>query len=147
MSTGDKHRTKTETLLEVQAEELQADEVQAEEQDKVPDASGAESDRLEMLAALEDRHAEDVAADRAASVSLIELAEVLDEHKLWVESGGDAGAKALGESAYLRGLLVLRLGDNPISKSSAAALAGSPLGKRLAVMEWETSPSAPPFMN
>lgn len=98
MSTGDKHRTKTETLLEVQAEELQADEVHAEEQadtaDK-PDAKTAqETDRLEMLAALEDRHAEDVAADRAASVSLIELAEVLDEHKLWVESGGDAGAKA-----------------------------------------------------
>ena len=94
MSTGDKHRTKTETLLEVQAEEPQAEEVQAEEQVKTADAADAETDRLEMLAELEDRHAGDVAADRAASVSLIELAEVLDEHKLWVESGGDAGAKA-----------------------------------------------------
>ena len=83
MSTGDKDSAKTETLVAVQAEE----------QVKTPDVTDAETDRLEMLAALEDRHAEDVAADRAASVSLIELAEVLDEHKLWVESGGDPAPK------------------------------------------------------
>ena len=29
-----------------------------------------------------------------SNVSLIELAVILDEHKLWVESGGDSGAKA-----------------------------------------------------
>ncbi len=29
-----------------------------------------------------------------ASISLLELAEVLDQHRLWVESGGETGAKA-----------------------------------------------------
>jgi uncharacterized protein YjbI with pentapeptide repeats len=29
-----------------------------------------------------------------AGISLLELAEVLDQHRLWVESGGDSGAKA-----------------------------------------------------
>src|SRR5205823_1741983 len=48
---------------------------------------------------------------------------------------GPAAAQALGKSAHLRGLLVLRLADNSISESSAAALAASPLGQRLAVLE------------
>src|SRR4029077_1879311 len=34
------------------------------------------------------------AADGLAGISLIELAEVLDQHRLWVESGGESGAKA-----------------------------------------------------
>jgi uncharacterized protein YjbI with pentapeptide repeats len=29
-----------------------------------------------------------------AGISLLELAEVLDQHRNWVESGGDSGAKA-----------------------------------------------------
>ena len=45
MSTGDKHRTKTETLLEVQAEEPQAEEVQAEEQVKTADGRERFADR------------------------------------------------------------------------------------------------------
>ena len=32
--------------------------------------------------------------DSLASISVIELAEVLDQHRLWVESGGETGAKA-----------------------------------------------------
>ncbi len=47
---------------------------------------------------------------------------------------GDRAAEALEASEYLRDLLVLLLGRNPIGKSSAAALARSPLGKRLAVL-------------
>ena len=34
------------------------------------------------------------AAESSAEISLLDLAEVLDQHKTWVESGGDAGAKA-----------------------------------------------------
>jgi uncharacterized protein YjbI with pentapeptide repeats len=33
-------------------------------------------------------------ADLSAVISLIDLAEVLDQHKLWVETGGESGAKA-----------------------------------------------------
>src|SRR5262249_1011466 len=46
---------------------------------------------------------------------------------------GAAAALALGESAHLSRLLVLRLADNPINEQSAATLAASPLGQRLAV--------------
>jgi hypothetical protein len=54
-----------------------------------------------------------------------------------------AGVRALGESAHLRGLVILRLGDNPINESAAATLAASPLGQRLAVLELEDAPPAP----
>src|SRR6266852_6190540 len=30
----------------------------------------------------------------SAGISLIELAEILDQHKIWVESGGESGIKA-----------------------------------------------------
>ena len=30
----------------------------------------------------------------AAGISLLELAEILDQHKMWVESGGESGVKA-----------------------------------------------------
>jgi hypothetical protein len=40
-------------------------------------------------------------------------------------------------------LLVLRLADNPISEPAAAALAASPLGRRLAVLEVKIPPRAP----
>jgi uncharacterized protein YjbI with pentapeptide repeats len=81
MFIGDEHATKAETLCEVQV----ADQRETPE---------TRTDKLEMLAELEDRQPHTVAADRPSSVSLIELAEVLDEHKLWVESGGDSGVKA-----------------------------------------------------
>jgi uncharacterized protein (TIGR02996 family) len=53
---------------------------------------------------------------------------------------GAAATLALGESAHLRGLLVLRLGDNPINEQAAAALTASPLGQRLAVLELQDAP-------
>jgi uncharacterized protein (TIGR02996 family) len=56
---------------------------------------------------------------------------------------GAAGAVALGESAHLRGLLVLRLADNRINESAASTLAASPLGRRLAVLELVDPPPAP----
>src|SRR5580700_3884015 len=34
------------------------------------------------------------AAENSIGISLIDLAEILDQHKLWVESGGETGAKA-----------------------------------------------------
>jgi uncharacterized protein YjbI with pentapeptide repeats len=34
------------------------------------------------------------ASEETIGISLLELAEILDQHKIWVESGGDAGAKA-----------------------------------------------------
>jgi Ran GTPase-activating protein (RanGAP) involved in mRNA processing and transport len=48
---------------------------------------------------------------------------------------------ALGESEHLRGLLVLRLADNPTDEEGAAALAASPLGKRLTVLEFVDAPA------
>jgi uncharacterized protein (TIGR02996 family) len=49
-------------------------------------------------------------------------------------------ALALGESAHLRGLLVLRLAGNDISKAAAANLAASPLGQRLGALELKDRP-------
>lgn len=60
---------------------------------------------------------------------------------------GVAATRALGAAEHLRGLLVLRLADNPIRESAAAALRTSPLGRRLAVLEFENplpDPPAPP---
>jgi uncharacterized protein YjbI with pentapeptide repeats len=106
MSIGNEHGTKTETLCEIQAAE----------QHETPEH---EADRLEMLAELDAKHtstlSEELAGEGAglsdakysaevssdtintapsSGVSLIELAQILDEHKLWVESGGDFGVKA-----------------------------------------------------
>lgn len=50
----------------------------------------------------------------------------------------------LGGTEHLRELLVLRLADNQISTASAAALAASPLGKRLAVLELGDLPGSAP---
>ena len=37
----------------------------------------------------------EVSAEEAAgSISLLDLAEILDQHKMWVESGGESGVKA-----------------------------------------------------
>jgi hypothetical protein len=74
-------------------------------------------------------------ADSSASKSLLELD--LSQNGL-----GTAAADALGESEHLRGLLILRLADNPlISDAVAAALDVSPLGRRLAVLELDDQPS------
>ena len=50
---------------------------------------------------------------------------------------GTAAAEALGGSAHLRGLLVLRLGDNSMSELVASSMATSPLSQRLAVLEFD----------
>jgi uncharacterized protein (TIGR02996 family) len=52
---------------------------------------------------------------------------------------GATAALALSKSAHLRSLLVLRLEDNPISETAVAALAASPLGRRLAAFDPEHS--------
>ena len=54
-----------------------------------------------------------------------------------------AATLALGESAHLRRLLILRLADNRIKGPAAATLVASPLGQRLAVLELEDAPPAP----
>ena len=58
---------------------------------------------------------------------------------------GATAAQALGASAQLRELLVLRLTDNPMNQSDAlvGALTASPLGHRLAVLDMEQAPSRP----
>jgi hypothetical protein len=74
----------------------------------------------------------------AGSPGSDELLEVdLSQNRL-----GAAAALALSESAHLRGLLVLRLVDNPINEQAAAFLAASALGQRLAVLELKDAPPA-----
>jgi uncharacterized protein (TIGR02996 family) len=52
---------------------------------------------------------------------------------------GPAATRALGKSKHLRGLLVMHLADNPlITEPVATALAASPVGKRLAVLELDS---------
>jgi uncharacterized protein (TIGR02996 family) len=52
---------------------------------------------------------------------------------------GAAGAQALGAATHLRALLVLRLEDSRLGEA-AAALAASPLGRRLAALELDGAP-------
>jgi uncharacterized protein (TIGR02996 family) len=66
-------------------------------------------------------------AGSPGSDGLLELD--LDHNKL-----SAAGLKALGASQYLRGLLVLRLGDDAIGRVEAADLRASPLGLRLSAL-------------
>lgn len=47
-----------------------------------------------MLADIQDVQSKSPAEETAASISLIDLAEILDQHKVWVESGGESGNKA-----------------------------------------------------
>jgi uncharacterized protein YjbI with pentapeptide repeats len=49
---------------------------------------------LHMLAEFPDKQAQPIVSNDGVSLSLIELAEILDEHKTWVESNGDSGVKA-----------------------------------------------------
>jgi uncharacterized protein (TIGR02996 family) len=54
-----------------------------------------------------------------------------------------AAALALAESEHLRNLLILRLDSNKISDRARTKLAGSPLGKRLAILEVRDEDSIP----
>ena len=47
-----------------------------------------------MLAEIQEVHSQSPAEESAAAISLIDLAEILDQHKMWVESGGESGNKA-----------------------------------------------------
>jgi len=54
-----------------------------------------------------------------------------------------AAARALGQTENLQALLVLRLADNSINDADVAALRSSPLGRRVAVLEFQDEPPAP----
>src|ERR1700723_2338575 len=47
-----------------------------------------------MLAEIEDTQKHVTAEEAAGAISLLDLAEILDQHKMWVESGGETGVKA-----------------------------------------------------
>ncbi|MGB2590977.1 MAG: pentapeptide repeat-containing protein, partial [Candidatus Acidiferrum sp.] len=48
----------------------------------------------EMLAEIQESQSHLSAEEATGSISLIDLAEILDQHKIWVESGGESGVKA-----------------------------------------------------
>src|ERR1700681_371618 len=150
MSIANEPETKTGTLCEIQALDQ-------------PEMSVSEIDKLEMLAALEEKPAKPVAVEEASaesgrlsaanqssdvhssdvqssevsaahaldltpvgtqpsSIPLIELAQILDEHKMWVESGGEAGVKADLTGANLAGadLTGVNLQDAILTKTNLA---------------------------
>ena len=47
-----------------------------------------------MLAEIQESQNHLTAEEATGSISLIDLAEILDQHKIWVESGGESGVKA-----------------------------------------------------
>src|SRR3981081_324281 len=47
-----------------------------------------------MASELKSMPAEISPADESRGITLLDLAEVLDQHKIWVESGGESGVKA-----------------------------------------------------
>lgn len=47
-----------------------------------------------MLAEIQDSQSHISAEEATGSISLIDLAEILDQHKLWVETGGESGVRA-----------------------------------------------------
>lgn len=49
---------------------------------------------FQMLAEIQDMQGQSAPEDSAATIALIDLAEILDQHKMWVESGGESGNKA-----------------------------------------------------
>ncbi|MDQ1405124.1 MAG: hypothetical protein QOG55_753 [Acidobacteriaceae bacterium] len=61
-------------------------------------------------------------ATQPSSIPLIELAQILDEHKMWVESGGEAGVKADLTGANLAGadLTGVNLQDAILTKTNLA---------------------------
>jgi uncharacterized protein YjbI with pentapeptide repeats len=147
MSIANQPATKTGTLREIEA--LGQPETSASEIDKLEmlaaldeqptkqiatEVSADEShsttaNRAEVHSSGDsDSHALDLAlaAIEPSSIPLIELAQILDEHKLWAESGGDAGAKADLTGANLAGadLTGVNLQDAILTK---AKLAGADL--------------------
>jgi uncharacterized protein YjbI with pentapeptide repeats len=146
MSIANEPETKTGTVCEIQALDQ-------------PEMSVSEMDKLEMLAALEEKPAKAMAAEvsanagdlptanqsdvlssdaqfsevsathaldltavatRPSSIPLIELAQILDEHKMWVESGGETGTKADLTGANLTGadLTGVNLQDAILTKAN-----------------------------
>jgi uncharacterized protein (TIGR02996 family) len=91
-----------------------------------------------------DKGAELLAGDPLRPWRTLPLADTLLEVDLSQNGLGAAAAQALGGSAHLGKLLVLRVADNPMNESAAAALAASPLGQRLAVLDLENSPPPEP---
>src|ERR1700730_16890851 len=69
-----------------------------------------------------DSHAFDLTSEatQPSSIPLIELAQILDEHKMWVESGGETGAKADLTGANLAGadLTGVNLQDAILTKAN-----------------------------
>src|SRR6266436_2291170 len=71
-----------------------------------------------MVSKVKSTPAEISTADESRGITLLDLAEVLDQHKIWVESGGESGTKAdlcganlMGATLYgAEGLWVGRLG-------------------------------------
>ena len=63
---------------------------------QIPETLGAEAgeETLGPVAGEGDDFAGEAAGNDVAGVSLIELAEILDAHKMWVETGGEAGISA-----------------------------------------------------
>jgi uncharacterized protein YjbI with pentapeptide repeats len=148
MSIANEPATKTGTLCEIQATDQP--EMSASEMDKLemlaaleePPAkasdaeASAEAGRLpvanqssEVQASVQPPEASDLDAldlaivgMKASSIPLIELAQILDEHKMWVESGGDAGAKADLTGANLTGadLTGVNLQDAILTKANLA---------------------------
>ena len=154
MSIANQPDTNTGTLCEIQATD----------QPEIPES---EMDKVEMLAALEEKpakamgveasadagrlpsanqssdthsselHSTDLQSSEApdsrafdlpavgtqpSSIPLIELAQILDEHKMWVESGGETGAKADLTGANLAGadLTGVNLQDAILTKTNLA---------------------------
>jgi uncharacterized protein YjbI with pentapeptide repeats len=145
MSIVNEPATKTETLREIQAPDQP--ETSASEIDKLemlaalegpaktsaaevsvdagsltaPDHSSEASDlHSTELSKAFDKSSE---AMQTSSIPLIELAQILDEHKMWVESGGEAGVKADLTGANLAGadLTGVNLQDATLTKTNLAA--------------------------
>src|SRR5262249_44394404 len=72
--------------------------------------------------------------DGARHLAASPASDVLQEIDLSGNHLGHWAAAALQGTIHLRSLLILRLGDNAISERAANALAGSELGKRLAIL-------------
>jgi uncharacterized protein YjbI with pentapeptide repeats len=151
MSIANEPVTKTETLREIEAlvkhetsqseidklemlaaleepakpiaKEVSADASRLAAAEQSPKAPEAQSTVLESSDA-SDSHAPNSASEptQGSSIPLIELAQILDEHKMWVESGGEAGAKADLTGANLAGadLTGVNLQDAILTKANLA---------------------------
>ena len=70
-------------------------EIQTESIVATPDTTTTQPEReSKALEEQEHPHPEFTTEASLASISMLELAEILDQHRLWVESGGETGAKA-----------------------------------------------------